>query len=161
MITFETVPVKKTEEINIILGQSHFIKTVEDLYEAVVGSVPGVQFGLAFCEASGACLVRSAGTDAALTRLAADNCMAIGAGHSFLIMLKNVFPINVLQAVKAVSEVCSVYCAGANPVEVVIAQSSQGRGIMGVIDGASPQGIETPEDVARRKDLVRTFGYKL
>lgn len=160
MVKFETVKIEKTAEVNIILGQAHFIKTVEDLYEAVVGSVPGIKFGLAFSEASGACKVRVAGTDEDMKDLAARNCMAIGAGHCFIITLKNAFPINVLNAVKSVQEVCSVYCASANDVEVVLAAGAMGKGIMGVIDGESPKGMETPEDIAWRKDLLRKFGYK-
>jgi len=156
------VPVKKPENTNLILGQSHFIKTVEDLHETLVGAVPGVRFGLAFCEASGACLVRSSGTDAELKALAESNAMAISAGHSFVVLLgEGVYPVNVLNAIKNVPEVCRVYCATANPVEVVVAETAQGRGILGVIDGAVPRGVETPEDVAWRKGLLRDIGYKL
>jgi len=156
------VPVKKPENTNLILGQSHFIKTVEDLHETLVGAVPGVRFGLAFCEASGACLVRSSGTDAELKALAESNAMAISAGHSFVVLLgEGVYPLNVLNAIKNVPEVCRVYCATANPVQVVIAETAQGRGILGVIDGAVPRGVETPEDVAWRKGLLRDIGYKL
>ncbi len=156
------VPMKKPENTNLILGQSHFIKTVEDLHETLVGAVPGIRFGLAFCEASGACLVRSSGTDAELKALAESNAMAISAGHSFVVLLgEGVYPVNVLNAIKSVPEVCRIYCATANPVEVVIAETEQGRGILGVIDGAVPQGVETPEDVAWRKGLLRDIGYKL
>lgn len=156
------VSVNKPEDINIILGQSHFIKTVEDLHETLVGAVPGIRFGLAFCEASGACLVRSSGTDTELKALAESNAMAISAGHSFLVLLgEGVYPVNVLNAIKNVPEVCRIYCATANPVQVVIAETAQGRGILGVIDGAVPQGVETPEDVAWRKGLLRDIGYKL
>jgi adenosine/AMP kinase len=158
----ELVSITKPEEVNLVLGQSHFIKTVEDLHEALVGAVPGIRFGLAFCEASGACLVRSSGTDAALVSLAEQNALAIAAGHSFIILLgEGVYPVNVLNAIKAVPEVCHIYCATANTVQVVLAQTEQGRGIMGVIDGASPRGVEVEDDVAWRKGLLRTIGYKL
>jgi hypothetical protein len=156
-----SVPVQKPEAVNFILGQSHFIKTVEDLHEALVGAVPGVKFGLAFCEASGHCLIRWSGTDDAMIELAKSNAQAIGAGHSFIIFLANAYPINVLNAVKNVPEVCHVFCATANATTVIVAQSEQGRGILGVIDGASPKGIEDAEGVAWRKGLLRTFGYKL
>ena len=156
------VPVNKPADTNLILGQSHFIKTVEDLHETLVGTVPGIRFGLAFCEASGACLVRSSGTDAQLKSLAESNAMAISAGHSFVVLLgEGVYPVNVLNAIKNVPEVCCVYCATANPVEVIVAETAQGRGILGVIDGAVPRGVETPEDVAWRKGLLRDIGYKL
>lgn len=156
------VTIEKPQEINFILGQSHFIKTVEDLHEALVNAVPGIAFGLAFCEASGACLVRSSGTDEALTELAERNAQALGAGHSFIIFLgEGYFPVNVLGAVKAVPEVCRVYCATANPTEVIVAETDQGRGILGVVDGAPPKGVEGEDDVAWRKDLLRTIGYKL
>jgi adenosine/AMP kinase len=158
----ELVSITKPEEVNLVLGQSHFIKTVEDLHEALVGAVPGIRFGLAFCEASGACLVRSSGTDAALVSLAEQNALAIAAGHSFIILLgEGVYPVNVLNAIKAVPEVCHIYCATANTVQVVLAQTEQGRGIMGVIDGASPRGVEVEDDVVWRKGLLRTIGYKL
>ncbi len=155
-----TVKIKKPDDVNLILGQSHFIKTVEDLYEALAGAVPGIQFGLAFCESSGACLVRTEGTDEELRKLAAENALTIGAGHSFLILLKNAYPINVLKAVQQVQEVCTIYCATANPVEVVLAESAQGRGILGVIDGSKPKGIEDASGIAWRKDLLRKIGYK-
>jgi len=159
---FDLVTVTKPESANVILGQSHFIKTVEDLHEALVGAVPGIRFGLAFCEASGACLVRSSGTDAELVTLAEQNAMAIGAGHSFVILLgEGVYPLNVLSSVRNVPEVCHIYCATANAVQVVIVQTEQGRGIIGVVDGASPRGIETEPDIAWRKDLLRSMGYKL
>lgn len=158
----ELVAITKPDNINLVLGQSHFIKTVEDIHEALVGAVPGIRFGLAFCEASGACLVRSSGTEAALVSLAEQNALAIGAGHSFIVFLgEGAYPVNVLNAIKSVPEVCRIYCATANPVQVVLAQTEQGRGIMGVIDGASPRGVETPDDVAWRKGLLRDFGYKL
>jgi len=155
-----TVALEKPEAVNVILGQAHFIKTVEDLHEALVGAVPGIQFGLAFCEASGPCLVRHSGTAPELIELATKNAMALAAGHSFLILLGNAFPINVLNAVKAVPEVCRIFCATANPVEVVLAQTDQGRGILGVIDGESPRGIETEKDIAERQAMIRRFGYK-
>jgi uncharacterized protein len=146
---------------NIILGQTHFIKTVEDLYEILVGSIPGVQFGVAFNEASGPCLVRKEGNDPELIKAALDNISEVGAGHAFIIVLKNAFPINVLNAVKMCHEVCSIYCATANPVEVIVAETSQGRAILGVVDGSSPKGVESDEDVRARKEMVRKFGYKL
>jgi uncharacterized protein len=162
MLEFEAIKIKKPDEtVNVILGQSHFIKTVEDIYEAVVGAVPGVKFGMAFAESSGACKVRSEGTDPELKISAAQNCLAIGAGHFFIIMLRNAFPVNVLNAVKAVPEVCTIYCASANPLEVIIAETEAGRGIMGVIDGQCPKGVETAEDISWRKEFLRTIGYKL
>jgi uncharacterized protein len=157
----ETVTIQKPEEINFILGQSHFIKTVEDLHEALVGAVPGIQFGLAFCEASGACLVRTSGTDPDMTALAAQNASAIGAGHSFILFLgAGFFPINVLNTIKMIPEVCRIFCATANPVEVIVAESVQGRGILGVIDGSSPKGVEEEEDIAWRTGFLRKIGYK-
>jgi len=157
-----TVRIEKPETTNFILGQSHFIKTVEDVHEALVGAVPGIKFGLAFCEASGACLVRSSGTDAALVELAKKNALALGAGHTFIVFLGDgFFPINVLNAVKMVPEVCRIFCATANPTEVVIAETAQGRGVLGVVDGASPKGAEADADVAWRKNLLRQIGYKL
>ena len=146
---------------NLIVGQSHFIKTVEDLYEAIVGTVPGAKFGLAFNEASGPCLVRSEGNDEDLRRAAIRNAQAIAAGHVFVILIRDAYPINVLPRIREVQEVCSIFCATANPVEIVVAQSEQGRGVLGVIDGSSPKGVETPADVAARKELLRKFGYKL
>ncbi len=156
-----TVVVDKPEDVNLILGQSHFIKTVEDLYETLVGSSPGLRFGLAFCESSGPRLVRWAGNDDELTKLAVDNAQAIGAGHSFIVFLREGFPINVLNAVKMVQEVCRIYCATANPVEVVIGETDLGRAILGVVDGGSPLGVETDDDIAERKILLRRFGYKM
>jgi adenosine/AMP kinase len=155
-----TVRIDKPAEVNLILGQAHFIKTVEDLHEALVTSVAGIKFGLAFCEASGPCLVRSSGTDAELTELAQRHAFALAAGHAFLILLRDAFPINVLNAVKQVSEVCSIFCATANPVEVIVVETEQGRGIMGVVDGFKSQGIETAADVEARRALLRRFGYK-
>lgn len=157
----KTVKITKPDDVNLILGQSHFIKTVEDLYETIVGTVPNAKFGLAFCESSGACLVRSEGNDPELKKLAEKNVFNIGAGHSFLIFLRNAFPINILNAIKHVPEVCRIYCATANPVEIIIAETEQGRGILGVIDGLKPKGIEKEADIKWRKDLLRKFGYKL
>jgi adenosine/AMP kinase len=155
------VKIDKPDDINLILGQSHFIKTVEDVHEALVTCVAGIKFGLAFCEASGPCLVRASGTDPELTALAKQNALRLAAGHCFLILLRGAFPINVLNSVKQVPEVCGIFCAGANPVEVVVAETEQGRGILGVVDGFKSQGIETDKDVADRKELLRRFGYKL
>ena len=157
---FKTVRIEKPDDTNVIIGQSHFIKTVEDLYEALVTAVPGIKFGLAFCEASGDCLIRTEGTDEEMRKLAAENALAIGAGHSFLVLLKNAYPIHVLKAVERTQEVCNIFCATANPVEVVIAKSEQGRGILGVIDGEKPKGIEDASGTAWRKDLLRKIGYK-
>jgi adenosine/AMP kinase len=157
----KAVAIEKDDAVNFILGQAHFIKTVEDLYETMVNSVPEAKFGLAFCEASASRLVRCAGTDDALLELARRNALAIGAGHSFIIMMKGCFPINVLNAVKAVPEVCSIFCATANPTTVVVAENDEGRGIMGIIDGQTPLGAENPADVKDRMDLLRKFGYKL
>ena len=148
------------EGANIILGQSHFIKTVEDIYEAVVSSLPRVNFGLAFVESSGACLVRVEGNDDELKEVAANNALKIGAGHTFLLILRDAYPINVLNAIKSVPEVCRIFCATANPVEVIVAETEQGRGILGVIDGLKPKGIEDEEGVKWRKELLRKLGYK-
>lgn len=148
------------DDSNIIIGQSHFIKTAEDLYEAVTTSCPHAKFGIAFCEASGPCLIRVEGNDAGLKKCAAENAISMGAGHTFVIVLKDAFPINVLGAVKSCSEVCRIYCATANPLEVVVAETDQGRGIMGVIDGFSPKGVETEADVKARREFLRKIGYK-
>ena len=157
-----TVRIEKPEAINFILGQSHFIKTVEDLHEAMVSAVPGVRFGLAFCEASGKCLIRSTGTDPAMIELARANAQRIAAGHTFIVFLgEGFYPINVLNAVKATPEVCRVFCATANPTEVIVAETAQGRGVLGVIDGAAPRGLESESDVAWRKAFLRQIGYKL
>lgn len=156
-----TVTIDKPEEMNIILGMSHFIRSVEDLHEAVMTSVPNVRFGLAFCEASQQRLVRHSGNDEELQQLAARNIQAIGAGHVFLIMLRNVFPIHVLTAIHQVPEVCRVFCATGNPVEVVVAETELGRGVMGVIDGLTPLGIEGPEQIEERRRFLRTIGLKL
>ena len=160
-ITLAAVPVQKPESINVVLGQAHFIKTVEDLHEALVTAVPGIKFGLAFCEASEPCLVRWSGTDQELIALAQTNAQAIGAGHSFIVLLRDCFPINVLPVLRQVPEVCQVYCATANQVEVIVAETGQGRGILGVVDGFSPKGIEAEADIVERKALLRRFGYKL
>ncbi|MDP2992380.1 MAG: adenosine-specific kinase [Deltaproteobacteria bacterium] len=148
------------ENSNIILGQTHFIKSVEDLYEILVSSVPGIKFGLAFCEASGDCLIRVAANDEELKEAAIANAGKIAAGHSFIVIMRNAFPINVLNAIKLCQEVCTIYCATANPVEVIIAQTEQGRGILGVIDGSSPKGIEKEGNITWRLDLLRKLGYK-
>jgi hypothetical protein len=149
------------EGCNIIFGQTHFIKTVEDLYEIIVGSVPNARFGIGFCEASGDCLVRGEGNDESLKESAVKIACKIGAGHTFVILLRDAFPINVLNAVKMCQEVCTLFCATANPVEVILARSEQGRGVLGVIDGASPKGIEKEDGIAWRKELLRKFKYKL
>lgn len=160
MVKLESIKIEIPEEVNIILGQSHFIKTVEDLYEALIEGSTGIKFGLAFCEASGPCLVRHSGNDPELEKIAADLAFKIGAGHTFIIYLKNAFPINILKRVQAVSEIVSIFCATANPVEVIIAESNQGRGILGVIDGFSPKGLETEDDISKRKAFLRNIGYK-
>jgi uncharacterized protein len=157
-----SVRIEKPETVNFILGQTHFIKCVEDIHEALVGAVPGIKFGVAFCEASGKCLVRWSGTEPAMIALAIKNAQAIGAGHSFIVFLgEGFFPVNVLNAVKTVPEVCRIFCATANPTEVVVAVTDQGRGILGVVDGLAPQGIEGETDIAWRKDFLRQIGYKL
>ncbi len=157
----EIVKIEKPDSINFILGQSHFIKSVEDLHEALVNTVPGIKFGLAFCEASDKCLVRWSGTDGSMIQLAKKNALAIGAGHSFILFLaEGYYPLNIMNAVKAVPEVAHIYCATANPTEVLVAQTDQGRGILGVVDGFSPKGLENNEDIAWRKELLRKIGYK-
>ncbi|MFP4394106.1 MAG: adenosine-specific kinase [Anaerolineales bacterium] len=161
-LELKTVRIEKPEAINLVLGQSHFIKTVEDIHEALVTAVPGIKFGLAFCESSGKALVRWTGTDDDMIETAKQNALALSAGHSFILFLgEGFYPINILQAVKRVPEVVHIFCATANPVEVIIAETEQGRGILGVIDGISTQGIEGEEDIAWRKDFLRTIGYKL
>lgn len=156
-----TVPIDKPEAINFILGQTHFIKSVEDLHEALVGTVPGIKFGLAFCEASGKCLVRWSGTDPLMIELARENARMIAAGHTFIIFLaEGCYPVNVLNTVKMVPEVCHIYCATANPTQVLIAETEQGRGILGVVDGSRPKGVEDEEEIRWRKDLLRKIGYK-
>lgn len=157
----ELVKIENPGELNFILGHSHFIKTVEDIHEALVNTVPNIKFGLAFCEASQKCLVRWSGTDNELIKLAQDNAMKLSAGHSFIVFLRDAFPINVLRAIKQVPEVCRIFCATANPVEVIVAKTDLGRGIMGVIDGLPTLGIETEEDIKERKDFLRMIGYKL
>lgn len=157
-----TVKIEKTDAVNFVLGQTHFIKSVEDIHEALVNSVPGIKFGLAFCEASGKCLIRWTGTDPAMIALARQNAEAIAAGHSFIVFLaEGFFPVNVLNALKAVPEVCRIFCATANPTEVVVAATEQGRGILGVIDGFPPKGVEAEPDIAWRKGFLRQIGYKL
>ena len=156
-----TVQIEKPEETNFIFGQSHFIKTVEDLHEALVSAVPGIEFGLAFCEASGPALIRTSGTSETMMELATTNAQKIGAGHVFFIFLSNAFPINVLNAVKNTPEVCRIFCATANPVEEILAETEQGRGVLGVVDGVSPKGVESEDDVVARKVFLRKVGYKL
>jgi hypothetical protein len=157
-----TVKIDKPEAINFILGQTHFIKTVEDVHEALVNAVPGIKFGLAFCESSGKCLVRWTGTDPAMVELARRNALAIGAGHTFIVFLgEGFYPVNVLNALKIVPEVCRIFCATANPTEVVVAETEQGRGVLGVVDGLRPKGIEGESDIAWRKGFLRQIGYKL
>jgi adenosine/AMP kinase len=160
-INLTSVPIEKPEEVNLILGQAHFIKTVEDVHEALVTAVPGIRFGLAFCEASGPCLVRWSGTDRELTEMAKTTAHTIGAGHSFLIFLRDCFPINVLPVVRQVPEVCHIFCATANAVDVILAETAQGRGILGVVDGQAPKGVEQDADIQTRKALLRQLGYKL
>ena len=155
------VQIENPEELNFILGQSHFIKTVEDIHEAVVTAIPNAKFGLAFCESSGVALVRSTGTDAGLQALAERNALALGAGHSFILFLCDAFPINVLNAIQAVPEVANIFCATANPVQVILVESEQGRGILGVIDGLHTQGVEDSDGVAWRKSFLRKIGYKV
>jgi adenosine/AMP kinase len=160
-IELHAVSVEKPEELNLILGQAHFIKTIEDLHEALAGAVPQLRFGIAFCESSGPRLVRQSGNDVELVELATRNALAIGAGHSFIVFLREGFPVNVLNQVKLVPEVCRIYCATANPVQVIIGETTAGRGILGVVDGGSPLGVETESDLAARKALLRQIGYKL
>jgi uncharacterized protein len=157
---FKLVKITKPADVNFILGQTHFIKSVEDLYEILVTAVPGIKFGLAFCEASGACLVRSDGTDEEMRSLALMNAQNLAAGHTFIVFLKNVYPVNVLNAVRNCPEVCSIFCATANPCQVVVAETEQGRGIMGVIDGFSPKGVEDEDGIQWRHDLLRKISYK-
>ena len=157
----KTIRVEKPADVNFILGQSHFIKTVEDLHEAAVSSVPGIKFGVAFCEASGACLIRVSGNDDEMVALARSNAEAIGAGHSFILFMKNAYPVNFLNAVKNVPEVCRIFCATANDAEVIVAETERGRGILGVIDGERPKGVEAEADRAWRHGLLRKLGYKL
>ncbi len=157
----ETVAVEMPESVNVVLGQTHFIKTAEDLYEAMVNAVPGIRFGAAFCEASGPCLVRAEGNDDELKDLAAKNALAIGAGHTFVVLVREAYPVNLLGAIKAVPEVCTVFAATANPLTVLVATHGEGRGVVGVIDGTAAKGIETAEDAKARRALLREIGYKL
>jgi hypothetical protein len=159
-VNLESVGIARPDDTNIIIGQTHFIKTVEDIHELMVTSVPGVKFGLAFNEASGPCLVRHSGTDAELEQLAVKNSQTIGAGHTFTLIMRGAYPINVLTQLKALSEVCSIFCATANPVSVIVAEDETGRGILGVIDGEEPKGIEGDKDIADRKAFLRKIGYK-
>ncbi|MBA2123620.1 hypothetical protein B9J78_01560 [bacterium Unc6] len=160
-INLEVVEISPYENINIILGQAHFIKTVEDIYEAIIGSVPGIKIAVSFCESSGKCLIRSEANDEELKKYSIEIAERIGAGHCFVLLIKGAFPINCMQNLKNVSEVCNIYCASANPIQVVIARTSQGRGVMGVIDGFSPKGTEKEEDIKWRKSFLRSIGYKL
>ncbi len=156
----EAVRIKKPDAVNIIIGQAHFIKTIEDLYEACVTAVPGIKFGAAFSEASGACKIRVEGTDEGLKKLAAENALQVGCGHTFYIVLDGAYPVNILNAVKAVPEVCGIFCATANPLEVIVAETACGRGIIGVVDGTKPAGIEDEADIRWRKEFLRKIGYK-
>ena len=157
----QIVKIEVPKECNVVLGMAHFIKTVEDLYEALVGSVPNIKFGIGFCESSGPCLVRCEGNDRELKKLASQHAFKLGCGHCFIIFIKNAYPINVLQKIKQVSEVCNIYAATANPLEVIVAETEQGRGILGVVDGLKSKGIETEPDVKARKEFLRKIGYKL
>jgi adenosine/AMP kinase len=161
MLEFRKVKVETPKDCNVIIGMSHFIKTVEDLYEALVNSVPGIRFGVGFCESSGPCLVRHEGNDDELRQLAKEKALEIGGGHIFIIFLKNAYPINVLDKIKSVPEVCTIYAATANPLEIIVAETEQGRGIVGVVDGSSSKGIETEDDIRERKKFLRRIGYKL
>jgi adenosine/AMP kinase len=160
-VKLETVKVEMPEDCNVILGTAHFIKTVEDIYEALVNAVPGIKFGVGFCEASGPCLVRAEGNDEELKSLATDHASRLGCGHSFIIFLKNAYPINVLDKIKQVPEVCTIHAATANALEVIVAETEQGKGILGVVDGFKTKGTETKEDAAARKEFLRKIGYKL
>jgi len=158
----KTIPIEKPETVNFILGQSHFIKTVEDVHEALVNTVPGIKFGVAFCEASGKCLVRWSGTDEAMIELAKKNALAIGAGHSFIVFLgEGYFPVNVLKSIQNTAEVCQIFCATANSTEVLVAETGLGRGLLGVVDGSAPKGVEGEQDIAWRKGFLRKIGYKI
>jgi adenosine/AMP kinase len=161
VLEFKTVKIEPVKDCNVVLGMAHFIKTVEDLYEAMVNAVPGIRFGIGFCESSGPCLVRSEGNDEELKRLATEKAFEIACGHSFIAYMKNAFPLNVLDKVKQVPEVCTVYAATANPLEIIIAETEQGRGIIGVVDGLKTRGVETAEDTKERRDFLRKIGYKL
>jgi hypothetical protein len=159
-VDLKTIRIKKPEEMNMILGQSHFIKTVEDVHEAIINTVPQAKFGVAFCEASGPCLVRYSGTDENLVRIAKENAYELSAGHSFMVFMEGMFPLNVLNAIKSVPEVCHIFCATANDVQVVVADNDEGRAILGVIDGQRSKGIEKPQDIEKRKGFLRSIGYK-
>lgn len=161
MAEFKTVKIEVPKDCNVILGMAHFIKTVEDLYEALVNAVPNIRFGIGFCESSGPCLVRHEGNDNELRQLAARKALEIACGHSFIVFLKNGYPINVLDKMKTVPEVCTIYAATANPLEIIVAETEQGRGIVGVVDGLKSKGIETEEDAKARKEFLRKIGYKL
>jgi adenosine/AMP kinase len=160
-VRLKTIKIDRPEGINVILGQCHFIKTIEDLHETISGGVPNAKFGVAFSESSGPCLIRRSGNDPELVDLAVKNMLNIAAGHTFIIMLRNLYPINILNSIKNVPEVCTIYCATANPVEVILVENNVGRGIIGVVDGSSPKGVESERDVEERKSLLRKFGYKL
>lgn len=160
-LELEVVKINKPKDLNVVIGQSHFIKTVEDIYETLIESVPSIKFGLAFCEASGKCLVRIEGNDEGLKKIAANNALSIGCGHMFFIALEDAYPINILNRIKGVSEVCCVFCATANPLEIIVARTEQGGAFLGVVDGSSPRGLETDEDIRERKELLRKFGYKI
>jgi adenosine/AMP kinase len=159
-LELKVIKIKVPEECNLILGQSHFIKSVEDLHEAMVTSVPSAKFGVAFCESSGPCLVRFSGTDEELKKFAADTAFRLACGHCFIVVMRDIYPVNVLSRIRSVSEVCSIFCATANPVEVIIAETDQGRGVLGVVDGYKSKGIETEKDLKERKELLRKIGYK-
>jgi adenosine/AMP kinase len=161
MLEFKTVKVDVPQDCNVILGMAHFIKTIEDLHEALVNSVPNIKFGIGFCESSGPCLVRHEGNDDELRQLAAEKAFEMGCGHSFIVFLRNAYPINVLDKIKNVPEVCTIYAATSNPLEVIVAQTEQGRGIIGVVDGFASKGIETAAEIEKRKDFLRKIGYKL
>jgi hypothetical protein len=160
MLEVKTIKIQPPQDCNLIIGMAHFIKSAEDLYEALVNAVPAIKFGLGFCESSGSCLVRHEGNDPQLRRLAAEKALEIGCGHSFIIILKNAYPINVLDKIKAVPEVCTIHAATANPLEIVIAETEQGRGIVGVVDGFRSKGIETDENIRERREFLRIIGYK-
>ncbi|MCF7907949.1 MAG: adenosine-specific kinase [Candidatus Omnitrophica bacterium] len=160
-VNLEVIKVNKPKDLNVIIGQAHFIKTVEDIYEALISSSPTIKFGLAFSEASGECLVRTEGNDPELKKIASDNVLSLACGHMFFIALKESYPINVLNQIKNIPEVCRIFCATANPLEVIVCETAQGRALLGVVDGAKPKGLETEDDVRARKDLLRKFGYKL
>jgi len=157
----QTVSIETPEGCNVVLGQSHFIKTVEDLHEIIAGTVPSAKFGIAFCESSGACLIRFTGNDETLKQVAVKNAQAVGAGHFFTIVIKDAYPINILNAIKTCQEVCAIFCASANPIQVIVAQTDQGRGVLGVVDGFPPKGVEGDEDQKWRRDFLRKIGYKL